>query len=177
MAGLTGLAASVPNDYSRQLWRVQDGLTEDIVQAAVEDARGFLWVRTAGGLARFDGSEFSILDASSVPRLPVSSVFCLLAARDQSLWIGSEGGGLLRLKDGQLNTLARPRACPTLSSGRCSRMNEGRSGLAPTMDSFSSHQVASGCRGWMERVRGWRQELSRRLRCMRLQRIGSMRSG
>jgi ligand-binding sensor domain-containing protein/signal transduction histidine kinase len=102
MAGLTGLAASLPKDYSRQLWRVQDGLPEDIVQAAVEDARGFLWVGTAGGLARFDGSEFSILDASSLPRLPVSSVFCLLAARDQSLWIGSEGGGLLRLKDGQL---------------------------------------------------------------------------
>ena len=96
------LAATLPDEFARQLWRVQDGLPEDIVQAAVQDAEGFLWVGTTGGLARFDGSGFEVFDASSSPRLPVNSVFCLLSSSDGSLWIGSEGGGLLRLRAGVL---------------------------------------------------------------------------
>lgn len=102
LSGTLSFAVSPPGELTRQIWRVQDGLPEDIVQAAVQDAQGFLWVGTTGGLARFDGSEFSLLDASSSPRLPVNSVFCLLVDRDKSLWIGSEGGGLLRLQGGNL---------------------------------------------------------------------------
>ena len=102
LVAMPGLAAPLPDEFTRQLWRVQDGLPEDIVQAAVEDARGFLWVGTTGGLARFDGSEFSILDTASTPRLPANSVFCLFAARDGDLWVGSEGGGLLRLRGAEL---------------------------------------------------------------------------
>jgi ligand-binding sensor domain-containing protein/signal transduction histidine kinase len=102
LAGTSGLATPLPDELTRQIWRVQDGLPEDIVQSSVQDQQGFLWVGTTGGLARFDGSEFSVLDASSLPRLPVNSVFCLLAARDKSLWIGSEGGGLLHLRGGGL---------------------------------------------------------------------------
>ncbi len=96
------LGAPLPDEFARQLWRVQDGLPEDIVQAAVQDQSGFLWVGTTGGLARFDGSEFEVFDSTSSPRLPVNSVFCLLSGRDGSLWIGSEGGGLLRLRNGVL---------------------------------------------------------------------------
>jgi ligand-binding sensor domain-containing protein/signal transduction histidine kinase len=95
-------ASTVPDDYTRQLWHVQDGLPEDTVQALVQDAHGLLWVATTGGVASFDGSEFSVLGANGSPTLPVNSVFCLLAGKDGSIWMGSEGGGLFRLRDGKL---------------------------------------------------------------------------
>lgn len=82
-------------EFARQVWRVPDGLPEDTVQALAQDARGFLWAGTTGGLARFDGSEFAVTDISSAPGLPVNSIFCLLASRSGGLWMGSEGGGLL----------------------------------------------------------------------------------
>ncbi len=95
-----GWTAEVPEEFTRQVWRVQDGLPEDTAQSLAQDGQGFLWVGTTGGVARFDGSNFTVFDSSSSPRLPVNSIFCLLAARDGSLWMGSEGGGLLQLKDG-----------------------------------------------------------------------------
>lgn len=39
-------------------WFVQDGLPHNGVNNIVRDARGFLWLGTLGGLARFDGRNF-----------------------------------------------------------------------------------------------------------------------
>ena len=95
-------ATTAPSDFTRHVWRVQDGLPEDTVQAVAQDAQGFLWLGTTGGVARFDGSEFTALDLEKRVPLPVNSVFCLLTGRDGSLWMGTEGGGLLRLQNGKL---------------------------------------------------------------------------
>jgi len=48
----------LPADYSAKSWLVEDGLPHNVVNRTVQDGRGFLWVGTAGGLARFDGREF-----------------------------------------------------------------------------------------------------------------------
>jgi ligand-binding sensor domain-containing protein len=74
---------------------VQDGLPEDTVQALAETKDGYLWVGTTGGLTRFDGTRFSMYEASSsMPALGVNSIFCLEPSSDGGLWIGTEGGGL-----------------------------------------------------------------------------------
>lgn len=93
-------AAATATQYTRRIWRIQDGLPEDTVQAFQETPDGYLWIGTTGGLVRFDGSHFQLYSHSSTPALGDNSVFCLLAARDGSLWIGTEGGGLIRFKDG-----------------------------------------------------------------------------
>ena len=90
--------------YTKRLWRVQDGLPEDTVQALTESTDGYLWVGTSGGVARFDGSEFMALSSQSTPKLPATSIFCLLVARDGSLWLGSEGEGLLHYEHGELRS-------------------------------------------------------------------------
>ena len=86
--------------YTRRIWRIQDGLPEDTVQAIEQSQDGYLWIGTTGGLLRFDGSHFHLYNHANVPALADNSVFCILAARDGSLWIGTEGGGLVHLKDG-----------------------------------------------------------------------------
>src|ERR1700748_848857 len=101
LAWTTNTAAVAPvEQYTRRIWRVQDGLPEDTVQAIQQSPDGYLWIGTTGGLVRFDGSHFLLYDHATTPALADNSVFCVLSARDGSLWIGTDGGGLVHFKDG-----------------------------------------------------------------------------
>ena len=94
------LGEDAPLNYIRQVWQVKDGLPEDVVQAFAQTPDHYFWIGTTDGLVRFDGDQFVIYDHHNVPELRDNSVFCLLTARDGGLWIGTEGGGLVRYKDG-----------------------------------------------------------------------------
>src|SRR5258706_16003753 len=47
-----------------------DGLPSSYVTSIVEDAHGFLWFCTRGGLARFDGATFASWGTHDGPPLP-----------------------------------------------------------------------------------------------------------
>lgn len=93
--------ASAWDGYTRKLWQVNDGLPEQTVQAFAQTPDHYLWIGTTGGLLRFDGSRFELFDRANTPQLKENGIFSLLAARDGSLWIGTEGGGLLRYRQGR----------------------------------------------------------------------------
>ena len=84
-----------------RVWRTQDGLPQQTVQAVSQTPDGFLWIGTTGGLLRFDGSHFVTFNRANTPAFREDSVFSLTTARDGTLWIGTEGGGLLRMQAGQ----------------------------------------------------------------------------
>ncbi|WP_158615475.1 sensor histidine kinase [Acidipila sp. EB88] len=86
--------------YTRRVWHVQDGLPEETVQAIQQTDDGSLWIGTTGGLTRFDGNRFVSFGRSNTPAFTDNSVFCLLAAHDRTLWVGTEGGGLLHFENG-----------------------------------------------------------------------------
>src|SRR5260370_151336 len=86
--------------YTQRTWQTQDGLPEQVVQAFAQTADRYLWIGTTGGLLRFDGERFLTFDRENTPAFSENNVFCLLVSRDNSLWIGMEGGGLLRYKNG-----------------------------------------------------------------------------
>jgi ligand-binding sensor domain-containing protein len=54
--------APAPDDraYAARVWRTQDGLPENTIQAIAETPDGYLWIGTAGGLVRFDGAKFFV---------------------------------------------------------------------------------------------------------------------
>jgi len=79
---------------------MQDGLPEQVVQAFAQTADRYLWIGTTGGLARFDGEHFLVFDRENTPAFAENNVFCLMVARDNTLWIGMEGGGLIRYRNG-----------------------------------------------------------------------------
>ena len=91
---------TLPDGYTRRVWQTQDGLPENTVQAFAQTPDHYLWIGTSGGLVRFDGARFVVFDRGNTPEMHEDSIFCLTVSRDGSLWVGTEGGGLLRYQNG-----------------------------------------------------------------------------
>jgi diguanylate cyclase (GGDEF)-like protein/PAS domain S-box-containing protein len=91
-------AAEVRDFYFQRLGSAQ-GLTQNTVTAFVQDAQGFVWVGTQGGLHRYDGQRF--LAFSHDPRvrggIPDSFVTALSTGPDDALWIGTYSQYVVRL--------------------------------------------------------------------------------
>ncbi len=93
-------AGPTPFAYTPRLWQMQDGLPEQVVQAFAQTSDRYLWIGTTGGLVRFDGERFLTFDRGNTSEFSDNNVFCLTVTRNNTLWIGMEGGGLIRYRDG-----------------------------------------------------------------------------
>ena len=92
--------------YNSRSWQTDEGLPHNLVQAITQTRDGFLWVGTREGLARFDGISFASFDAKNTPAILNSSITALCASRTGTLWIGTDGGGLVSLKEGRFSRFA-----------------------------------------------------------------------
>lgn len=86
--------------YNSRTWQTDEGLPDNLVQTITQTREGYLWIGTRSGLARFDGNRFVTFDAKNTPELKNSNIKALCADKTGALWIGSDGGGLVRFKDG-----------------------------------------------------------------------------
>lgn len=82
-----------------------DGLPHPVVAALAQDADGFLWVGTQGGLARWDGYRFRnyLADPGDPAALPNNYVQLLSTDHQGRLWVGTASGQIARYdreKDG-----------------------------------------------------------------------------
>ncbi|HMB89500.1 MAG TPA: two-component regulator propeller domain-containing protein [Rhodothermales bacterium] len=77
---------------------VDDGLSQTIVTAMLQDRHGFLWIGTEGGLNRYDGYDILVYkqDQTDSTSLSHSFIHALLEDEQGFLWIGTYGGGLNR---------------------------------------------------------------------------------
>src|SRR6266700_3988508 len=89
-----------PADYSAKSWLVEDGLPHNVVNRVVQDGRGFLWIATAGGLARFDGREFREYPVSMAPFEAGLNIRDLTMENPSTLLMLPASGGIVRLRDG-----------------------------------------------------------------------------
>lgn len=99
LSSVTSLAADAPRFVTRS-WSVEQGLPHSLVNRVVQDARGFLWVATGAGLARFDGVSFKEV---ALPRRSVSSVSNirdLFVQPDGSLIVLPASGEIFQWKNG-----------------------------------------------------------------------------
>ena len=120
------IASIAQEAYSHRLWQAADGLPTDVVQAFAETQDHALWIGTTDGLVRFDGSRFRYYRRENTPALGADSVFCLTVTHDGTLWIGIEGGGLVRYRDGQFRQFT---ALDGLSDNIVRAIYEDRDGL------------------------------------------------
>jgi signal transduction histidine kinase/ligand-binding sensor domain-containing protein/ActR/RegA family two-component response regulator len=80
-------------------WQTEQGLPVNSILSVAQSSDGWIYFGTEEGLLRFDGISPELFNQSNVPEMEVNFVSALLGARDSSLWIGTEGGGLLRYKN------------------------------------------------------------------------------
>ena len=99
-----GSISGQANDFGITSWDTRNGLPEAKVQALAVRPEGGVWVATEGGLCLFNGSNCKSLPIEETRRLPQRSFTSFFIARDQSLWAGTEGGGLLHLEQGNLKS-------------------------------------------------------------------------
>lgn len=102
----TSIPEHPPFSYAEQTWNMRDGLPEQVVQAFAQTKDRYLWIGTTGGLLRFDGARFTVFDRDNTPAFSDNNIFCLTVSRDNTLWIGSEGGGLTSYRNGVFHSFS-----------------------------------------------------------------------
>ncbi|SFR97000.1 Signal transduction histidine kinase [Granulicella pectinivorans] len=100
----TGMRAQAPAPMTARVWHVQDGLTDQVIQAVVQGPGHLLWIGTPRGLLRFDGQAFSPYAGPGSEQL-ANGVTCLTATSDGSVYAGTEGAGLVRFHGSQVELL------------------------------------------------------------------------
>ena len=106
VVSLTGIAWCLDphkpiTQYLHTVWRSEDGLPQNSIQALLRTKDGYLWFGTQEGLVRFNGLEFKVFNKSTTEAIKHNDIRALYEDRDGVLWIGTFGGGLVRYRDGQ----------------------------------------------------------------------------
>src|SRR5262249_47445725 len=92
------------SEYVHNVWRSEDGLPQNSIQALLQTRDGYLWIGTQEGLVRFNGVEFKVFNKSNTDGMRHNDVRVLYEDREGILWVGTFGGGLVRYHDGQFKT-------------------------------------------------------------------------
>ena len=88
-----------PAEFVLDQWTTADGLPQNSVNAIAQTPDGLLWLGTFGGLTRFDGTSFRLVERTDSAGRHIDRVLALAVGPDSALWIGTEEG-LFRLKSG-----------------------------------------------------------------------------
>jgi len=93
----TLLPAQTPDRQIHALTSVS-GLSSNVLYSSVQDCSGYVWIASADGLNRLDGSSVRLFrnDPADSSSLPANWVISLLIDHRRTLWIGTLGGGLAR---------------------------------------------------------------------------------
>lgn len=99
-------AQAVARDYYFAAATGQGGLAQNTVTAMVQDADGFVWIGTQGGLHRFDGQRYTLYqpDPGNAGSLPDGYITALARDGKDGLWVGtySQYVAHMDLRNGQV---------------------------------------------------------------------------
>ena len=104
MAGLILTAKAQNNtplkDYTIKVWSNTDGLPSNNLSQVTQDQRGYIWISSFDGAARFDGNVFKIFETQNTPLLITSAIHSVLSLPDSSMYFSTQSSGLLYYKKG-----------------------------------------------------------------------------
>lgn len=93
LAAITA-AAGATGQFLTTIWQTSEGMPHNSATAVLQDRRGYLWVATTFGLARFDGVRFECFRVAD--GLPDSRVLSLMEDRQGRIWAGTASGVAVR---------------------------------------------------------------------------------
>jgi signal transduction histidine kinase len=140
--GLAPLWAQGPGRLPERLFGDEHGLISLATYALVQDQQGFLWVGTEGGVHRFDGHRWELLDLD----LPTSWVESLYPDSRGRLWIGCRKG-LAVLEQGQARKVAEVET-------RVTHLGEDREGRIWALGSGGAQVLEAGTWKSVRKVEG-----------------------
>ncbi len=76
--------------YNFTNYSLEHGLPQSTVFCSILDSRGYLWVGTEAGAARFNGKSFEVYDRSN--HLPGNTVRSIIEDTKGNLWFGTDNG-------------------------------------------------------------------------------------
>jgi ligand-binding sensor domain-containing protein len=94
-AGIFSSVVLASPPLSVQRYSLEEGLSQQSVNAIVQDSEGFMWFGTEDGLNRFDGYEFRQLRHDRGDRDAPNGWISSLVASETGLWIATDGGGVV----------------------------------------------------------------------------------
>ncbi|NMM50455.1 sensor histidine kinase [Marinigracilibium pacificum] len=87
-------------NYQYDQWTSDNGLPNNSIRDIIQDHEGFLWFATYNGLCKFDGYDIETFNFSNTSEIKSSGFLSLYhSIQDSSLWIGTNGQGLLHYKN------------------------------------------------------------------------------
>ncbi|WP_291720463.1 two-component regulator propeller domain-containing protein [Bernardetia sp.] len=96
-----------PFDPNKQLsqflidiWDSEKGLPSSSLLQLIQTKDGYLWISSYDGLLRFDGNSFDSYNKNTNDVFKTNNVNRLKESKDSTLWIGTQGSGLLSYKNG-----------------------------------------------------------------------------
>jgi ligand-binding sensor domain-containing protein/two-component sensor histidine kinase len=103
--------------FGHQVWSTENGLPQNSVHQILQTRDGYIWIATEGGVARFNGTQFTVFNHESDPTFTSNDICCLAEDRSGVLWIGT-ADGLLRYTRGAFRryTVADGLPSPAVSS-------------------------------------------------------------
>jgi signal transduction histidine kinase/ligand-binding sensor domain-containing protein/ActR/RegA family two-component response regulator len=91
--------------YGHRIWQPDSGLPQNVIRSMIQTSDGYLWLGTEGGLARFDGVQFTEFDSLNSSAFQVRAIRALMQDRQGVVWIGSNDGRVFYYKDGKFSSL------------------------------------------------------------------------
>ena len=114
-----------------------DGLPQTQITALHQDSKGYLWIGTYEGLSRFDGYRF--VNYGTKEGLGHFLINTIAEDRHKRLWVGTNGGGLARLRDESDISSAATAASPAIRSASSPKPFEWiRVGDEPNADNVNA---------------------------------------
>ncbi len=86
-----------------EIYTSADGLPKGGINVLHQDRRGTLWIGTTGGLAKFDGEQFTAFTIKD--GLSGNHIRSIYEDADGAFWFGTFDNGITRLKDGRFSAI------------------------------------------------------------------------
>jgi signal transduction histidine kinase/ligand-binding sensor domain-containing protein len=89
------------SQYIFRTWTTEEGLPSNAILDVIQDQKGYIWIATHDGLARFDGAKFTSYTVKNTPIVRSHAIRSLLSDSKGNVWIGTQRG-ILKYENNQL---------------------------------------------------------------------------
>jgi ligand-binding sensor domain-containing protein/signal transduction histidine kinase len=104
--------AALATAFKFESWTSDKGLPQNSVYSILQTRDGYIWFTTLGGLVRYDGVRFTVFDKSNSQGIASNRFTTLHEDKEGNLWVGTEGGQLMRYAGGSFTTYTKDDGLP-----------------------------------------------------------------